>query len=339
MYLASTAHIPSSVIVRMSRSRFLRKTLGRPYILMNLWIWKQLPASLMSSPAVRAYGEHLQTLLQWGGTRTQSTGTFFLRNRPELELLVRLLNRQRQSHPISLAVLGCSKGAEVYSISYAIRSARPGLSVNLCALDISKAVVEFAEAGVYSLKTYDGWRPLAPDLPGEGEDVATNPLGDQPSSIFERLSSEETEALFDRDGCDVSIKPRFRDGIIWSVGDANDPDLPITLGLQDVVVANRFLCHMPRKEAEKCLRNLARLVKLGGYLFVSGVDLDVRTKVARELGWKPVTELIREIHDGDPSLRRDWPMQYWGLEPLNESRLDWKLRYASVFQIGEASDA
>lgn len=55
-------------------------------------------------------------------------------------------------------------------------------------------------------------------------------------------------------------------------------------GLQDIVVANRFLCHIQPEEAEACLRNVARLVKPGGYLFVSGVDLGVRTKVARDLG-------------------------------------------------------
>jgi hypothetical protein len=37
------------------------------------------------------------------------------------------------------------------------------------------------------------------------------------------------------------------------------------------------------------------MVKPDGYLFVSGVDLDVRTKVARDLGWKPVSDLLREI--------------------------------------------
>jgi hypothetical protein len=90
---------------------------------------------------------------------------------------------------------------------------------------------------------------------------------------------------------------------------------------------------MPPKEAEDCLRNLAQLVKRDGYLFISGVDLAVRSKVAQELGWKPVTELINEIHEGDPSLRRDWPLQYWGLEPLDRGRIDWKMRYASVFQL------
>jgi hypothetical protein len=89
-------------------------------------------------------------------------------------------------------------------------------------------------------------------------------------------------------------------------------------------------------QAEDCLRNLARLVKPGGYLFVSGVDLGVRSKVARKLGWRPVAELISDIHEGDPSLRRDWPLEYWGLEPFDQGRVDWKTRYASVFQHGGA---
>src|SRR5262249_30318294 len=80
-------------------------------------------------------------------------------------------------------------------------------------------------------------------------------------------------------------------------------------------------------------------VKPGGYLFVSGIDLNVRTKVARDLGWKPVPDLIRDIHEGDPSLRQGWPLQYWGLEPFWDDRSDWSIRSASVFQIGEASSA
>ena len=47
---------------------------------------------------------------------------------------------------------------------------------------------------------------------------------------------------------------------------------------------------------------------------------------------RPVTELISEIHEGDPSLRRGWPLQYWGLEPFDQGRSDWQIRYASVFQ-------
>src|SRR5205823_13675918 len=108
-----------------------------------------------------------------------------------------------------------------------------------------------------------------------------------------------------------------------------------TLGGQDIVIANRFLCHMDPPDAERCLRNLSRLVVPGGHLFVSGVDLDVRTRVARALGWTPCAELREEIHEGDPSLRTDWPCKYWGLEPIDKRRPDWEIRYASVFRIGE----
>ena len=77
-------------------------------------------------------------------------------------------------------------------------------------------------------------------------------------------------------------------------------------------------------------------MKPGGYLFVSGVDLNVRTRVARSMNWKPVLDLLREIHEGDFSLLNGWPLGYWATEPFNESRPDWQIRYASVFQVGKA---
>jgi chemotaxis methyl-accepting protein methylase len=271
---------------------------------------------LKSLPSVRNYGCHLQSLIQSHATRSQSTGTFFFRNRPELELLIRLLKQNQRGSTIEMAILGCSKGAEVYSFSYAIRTARPDLNMRIRAMDISKHALDFAERGTYSLEEL------------------TEPCSDHTfRSIVERMSPEEMEALFEREGDYARVKPRFRDGIDWFVGDANDPGLVGAFGLQDIVVANRFLCHMHPSEAEACLRNLSRLVKDTGYLFVSGVDLAVRSKVARELSWRPVTELITEIQEGDPSLRRDWPLQYWGLEPLDRRRKDWEIRYASVFQM------
>jgi hypothetical protein len=84
--------------------------------------------------------------------------------------------------------------------------------------------------------------------------------------------------------------------------------------------------------AEACLRNLAHLVKPGGYIFVSGVDLNVRVKVASDLGWEPVTHLIKEVHQGDSSLKKGWPLEYWGLEPFSEDFPDWRIRFASVFK-------
>jgi SAM-dependent methyltransferase len=149
------------------------------------------------------------------------------------------------------------------------------------------------------------------------------------------MTAQEIDDMFERDGDRLSIKPRIKEGIAWHVGDVEDPRILDALGPQDIVVANRFLCHLRPAEAERCLRNIGRFVAPGGYLFVSGVDLDVRTKVAKDLGWKPAPDLMEDIHEGDPSLRMAWPHRYWGLEPIDRRRPDWKIRYASVFRVGD----
>jgi SAM-dependent methyltransferase len=182
------------------------------------------------------------------------------------------------------------------------------LRLTIYAVDMSREVLEFAERGVYSCRG----------------DVTGDTFKDQKKSIFERLTDEEMEAMFEVEDDLVKVRPRLKEGIIWLRGDAGDPELIGVLGYQDIVVANRFLCHMKPMAAERCLRNIARLVKPGGYLFVSRVDLDVRTKVARAMGWKPVTDLLREIHEGDPSLREGWPLAICSLEPFRDNSPDWK---------------
>jgi hypothetical protein len=50
-------------------------------------------------------------------------------------------------------------------------------------------------------------------------------------------------------------------------------------------------------------------------------DLDVRAKVARDLRWRPVPELIKEIHEADPSVRGTGPSHGgdWGLSTPKET--------------------
>lgn len=247
----------------------------------------------------------------------------------------RLSDQKAYGSKLHISVLACSKGAEVYSILWTIRSARPDLRLRAHAVDISQEILEFAERGVYSLKNLNISNSSNEELSGEKGDVTWNTCRDQNAPIFERMTDVEEDGMFELQGDQARIRPWLKEGITWLRGDAGDAELVHALGPQDMVVANRFLCHMEPSAAEKCLRNIARLVKPGGYLFVSGVDLPVRTRIAREMGWKPVMDLIREIHEGDPSLRRGWPLEYWGLEPFNDDRPDWKTRYASVFQIGE----
>ncbi len=285
-------------------------------------------------PLGRLYGSYIHRLVRASAHREQSFGTFFLRNRPELELMSLLLGRNATT--VSIAVLACSKGAEVYSIMWTLRSLIPHSEIRLHAVDISEEILSFAAEGAYSLESDDTSRAGAHhEVMKSG--VSWNTTRDQSAPIFERMRSDELCSMFDFEGRSARVKEWLKQGIVWHRGDAADPETVDSLGPQDIVVANRFLCHMQPAAAEKCLRNLSGLVKPGGYLFVSGVDLDVRTRVARSMAWKPVGDLMQEIHEGDVSLRRGWPLEYWGLEPLTKARRDWRIRYTSVFQIGRSS--
>ena len=280
---------------------------------LNKLIWRRLPSRMCNSYPVLSYGAWLHTLVCRRANREMYLGTFFLRNRPMLNLIRRLCEEQAEAATLRIAVLGCSIGAEVYSILWTIRSARPDLKVVLHAVDISKEVLQFAEKGVYG--------PNA------------SPFLRSPMSIFERLTEHEKREIFDWNGDEATVKSWLKEGIIWKLGDVADPQVTDAIGLQDIVVASNFLCHLAPVDAGKCLHNIAHLIRPGGHIFVSGVDLNVRTKVALDLGWEPMSELIADIHDGDPSVRADWPFEWWGLEPLDQRRPDWQIRYAAAFQV------
>jgi SAM-dependent methyltransferase len=299
------------ILAKAASLQVLGKSPTDFYLRLNKRIWQLLPSRVRNLYPVRCYGAWLHTLVCLRASRQQYFGTFFLRNRPALELMRRLAQQKVRGSTLRIAVLACSIGAEVYSILWTIRSARPDLKVVLCAVDISKEILNVAEKGIYGTNISE--------LVG--------------ASIFERLTADEKREIFDWEGDQAKVKAWLREGIAWRLGDAADPELIRGLGPQDMVVASNFLCHMAPADAEKCLRNIGQLVSLRGYIFVSGIDLDVRTKVALDLGWEPVEELIEEIHDGDRSVRADWPWQWWGLEPLNRSRHDWKARYAAAFRI------
>jgi SAM-dependent methyltransferase len=299
------------ILAQAANLQILGKSPASFYLRLNKWIWQRLPSRVRNLYPVRCYGAWLHSLVCLRASRQQYFGTFFLRNRPALKLMLRLAQQKGHGSTLRIAVLACSIGAEVYSILWTIRSARPDLKVALCAVDISKEILAFGEKGIYS----------------------DNTSGLVHAPIFERLTAHEKQEMFDWEGDQAKVKSWLQEGITWWLGDAADPELIHALGLQDIVVASNFLCHMTPADAENCLRNIARLISPGGCCFVSGVDLDVRTKVALDLGWEPLAELLAEIHDGDPSVRADWPWQWWGLEPLNRRRHDWQTRYAAAFRI------
>lgn len=295
---------------RLLRAMLFGRSPFSVYLGLNRALWERIPSSIRARPPLRRYGNFLHALVRQKGFRTHFQGTYFLRNRSQLELIRRLVGRKRKGDQLRVALLGCSTGPEAYSVAWTIRSARPDLRFVLTATDISEEAVEIARLGIYPL--------------------SRSKLGG--TAVCDRLTPLEMEELFSRNGEEVAIKPWIKDGINFRVEDVREPNIMDSIGCQDLVVANNFLCHMKPSDAENCLRNIARLVSSGGYLFVSGIDLDIRTKVARDSGWAPVEELLEEIHEGD-LLRNDWPFFYYGLEPFDRKRPDWKVRYAAAFQI------
>jgi chemotaxis methyl-accepting protein methylase len=278
--------------------------------------WWRLPAGVRASRGGLAYGRWAHSQVQRRSSRTMYVWSTFLRNRPALELMRRLIRERTEDSTLSIAVLGCSVGAEVYSILWVLRSARPDLEIVVHGVDISAEVVNVAEAGIYA--------PGLSDVVGEG--------------IFGRLTDSERQEMFDWNGDTGRVKDWLREGVEWRVDDACDPALGSRIGRHDIVVASNFLCHLDPASADRGLRNIARLVEPGGYIFVSGVDLDVRTNVACDLGWVPITDLLEEIHEADPALREHWPWDWAGLEPLDRRRPDWRTRYATVFRVGGQED-
>jgi len=301
----------SALLRRLALWKLFGKSPITAFLRLNQRLWTRLPLSVTTLTPVRSYGDFLHKLARIRGDRAQAFSTLFLRNRPALELLRRVAVRLPKGDSLRVAVLGCSTGAEAYSISWRILSERPDLKLVIQAVDISPQAIEVAKKGEYSLTSAQ----------------LTN------TQILENVTPAESEQIFQKERDVMRVRSWIKDGISWSVADAGDPQAVDSFAPQDIVIANNFLCHMEPPEAEQCLRNIARMLRPDGYVFVAGIDLDVRTKVACDLGWLPVEELLEEIHEGDRYMRSYWPVQYAGLEPLNKKRRDWKVRYAAVFRV------
>jgi SAM-dependent methyltransferase len=242
----------------------------------------------------------------------EATYTRFMRNRPQLATIADLAAVAAGiGRPWRIAVMGCSTGAELYSILHAVRLRCPGLALAAVGVDISPQVIEQAASGVYRADDRE--------------------LGD--------LSQSEQSALLVPDGERLRVREELVSGVRWIADDACNEALRRELGPQDLVVANNFLVHLDDPTAERCVRNIVAMLPPGGHITLWGMNLDLRERLAREYGWTPVVARIEAIHDADARAREVWPWRYWGLEPLDRTRHDWQRRYATIFQVPGAPAA
>jgi chemotaxis protein methyltransferase CheR len=290
----------------MLRSRIPGFRSWKPQVLADRVIerfWNGLPLRVRSWK----YTQDLGRRIHRRACRVQPRGggcfTRFFRNAPQLELIRDLVLERPPEVPVKIASLGCSTGAELYSLLWLIRRARPRQAIQALGIDSDEECIQAASRGVYPFRVIE---------------VA-------------RISETSHEGLVTKAGKTLVVQDWVSKEVTWAVGDACSPDLAARVGLHDVVIANNFLFQMSAEPAAACVRNLAQLVAPNGYLVVSGADLDVRSRVLGELGFAPVTVRWEAIHAAE-DVHAAWPLRFWGLEPIDRTRPDWAARYATVFR-------
>ncbi|MGZ9723999.1 CheR family methyltransferase [Rhizobium miluonense] len=251
--------------------------------------------------------------------RLQSHYTHFMRNPPLLSAIGALASQFPRDADVTVASIGCSTGAELYSVLYAIRRARSDLHLTAHGADISDTVVDVARRGIYH-----------PDVPAAEGSVYVAGRAEVASADVPSL----TEIMQPLPDGSLRVKDWLRQGITWLTADATDDRLLELVGRQDFLLANNFMGPMEDPLAERCLRNMIRLVAPGGYLFVDGIDLDVKTRVLKASGLRPVLTNQEEIWTSEGA-RGGWPWLRWGREPLNRSEADWAIRYSIIFHLGD----
>jgi len=267
------------------------------------WFWNGLSPRVRSWTSTQALGQWIHRRARRVHPRGGGCFTRFFRNMPQLELIRDLLFEQGGKAPLRIVSLGCSTGAELYSLLWLMRTAKPAHAVQALGVDTEAECIQAAARGVYPCRVVE---------------VA-------------KVSATSHARLFTKEEKTLVVQDWLKDTTTWIVGDACAPDLAARFGRHDLVLANNFLCHMSPGGAEACLRNLTQLVAPNGYLVVSGVDLDLRSRVLAALGFVPVTERCEEIHASEDR-HAAWPLRSWGLEPMDRTRQDWAARYATIFR-------
>ena len=266
--------------------------------------WNGLPRPVRSSKPALALGRRIHRRASRIQARGGACYTRFFRNLPQLEL-IRDLVLEMPGRPVKILSIGCSTGAELYSALWLIRRARPTLELQALGVDMAEECVQAAARGVYPFRV--------------------------PEVAVAKISDTTHERFLTKEGKTLVVQDWVKENVRWAVGDALSPDLGARFGLQDMLLANNFLFHLSPERSEACLRNLARLVAPGGYLVVSGVDLDLRSRVLGELGFVAMTARWEEIYAAE-DVHASWPLRFWGLEPIDRTRPDWPNCYATVFR-------
>jgi len=248
------------------------------------------------------------SVIQAFDDRADKTFTRFMRARTQFEALTEAVvpafaardNRQ----PLRILVMGCSNGAEPYSIASVLMTRHKDLHFAIDAYDLSSAMIGQARSGRFT----------------KDEVITAHPPPD-----------DFLVTTFERNGDAFIVRPAIAQRVNFGVADIFDTATIERIGRADIVFAQNVLINFSRPLARKAFHNVCRLLKEQAVLFIDGMDIDLRRDLTRAARLVPLDYKIREIHDDARIVRGEaWPWVYWGLEPFAERR-GWRERYATIF--------
>src|ERR1700677_248409 len=111
---------------------------------------QNMTRGLQERPSARFMGRLIHTLSRKFSDRNQSHMTVFMRYPPLLLTISDLINDYKPGESLRICVVGCSTGAEIYSLLWTIRQTRSDLKTLAIGVDLSEKVIGRAKAGLYS---------------------------------------------------------------------------------------------------------------------------------------------------------------------------------------------
>ena len=241
--------------------------------------------------------------------RQNATFTLFLRLPTQFDALsgpvVDFLLSHGDADKLKITILGCSNGAEAFSVASILKDRHPDLKFSIHGYDIVKEIIDKANNACYT-----------------GEEVFSNKM----------VTPSFANHTFDVENGYYKIKPEIARLVHFSLADALDPNLRNIIGASDIVFAQNFLFHMEPKIANKAFNNICSLLAHRAALFIDGMDLGMRQKLTYINHLSPLNYKIEEIHNEARVGRTDaWPFVYWGIEPFLTVRKEWQRRYSTIF--------
>lgn len=242
-------------------------------------------------------------------SRVGYTFTQFFRLPAQLDALtgpvLDFVGAHHHSEPLRIVVIGCSTGAEPYTISSVLLERWPQLAVTIDGYDVDADVLTIARSATYPTST-----------------VRSNPL----------VTDEFVAATFNRNDDLLAVKPQVAQRVNFHQADALNIDIRRKIPPADIVFAQNVMCNLRRPAARVLFDNAAALLKPRSALFIDGMDLDMRERGTRARHLVPLTFALQRIHDEARLVRGDrYPWFAAGLEPSSRRHRNFERRYATIF--------